>query len=236
RDRAGAGGALRPPRGDDHAAAAPRRAPPACAPPRPARRAGRAVLDRTPRPRRARLRQVLPRRRARPASRLRAPTRRGRVPAHGGGGHRRARLPHGLTLRHFPQSFEFSSLGGWIATRSGGHYATLYTHIDEFVESLRVITPAGVVETRRLPGSGAGPSPDRLFIGSEGILGVITEAWMRLQDRPTFRASAAVTFADFVAGAAAARALAQAGLYPANCRLLDPGEAATAGAGSGEEA
>src|SRR5207244_3425983 len=62
--------------------------------------------------------------------------------------------PHGLTLRHFPQSFEFSSLGGWVATRSGGHYATLYTHIDEFVESLRVVTPAGVVETRRLPGSG----------------------------------------------------------------------------------
>ncbi len=90
--------------------------------------------------------------------------------------------PHGLTLRHFPQSFEFSSLGGWIATRSGGHYATLYTHIDEFVESLRVVTPTGVVETRRLPGSGAGPSPDRLFIGSEGILGVIVEAWMRLQD------------------------------------------------------
>ena len=93
--------------------------------------------------------------------------------------------PHGLTLRHFPQSFEFSTLGGWIATRSGGHYATLYTHIDDFVESLRVVTPAGVVETRRLPASGAGPSPDRLFIGSEGILGVITEAWMRLQDRPT---------------------------------------------------
>src|SRR5205807_2540732 len=96
--------------------------------------------------------------------------------------------PHGLTLRHFPQSFEFSSLCGWIATRSGGHYATLYTHIDEFVESLRVVTPAGVVETRRLPGSGAGPSPDRLFIGSEGILGVITEAWMRLQDRRTRKA------------------------------------------------
>ena len=76
--------------------------------------------------------------------------------------------PHGLTLRHFPQSFEFSTLGGWIATRSGGHYATLYTHIDDFVESLRVVTPTGVVESRRLPGSGAGPSPDRLFLGSEG--------------------------------------------------------------------
>jgi alkyldihydroxyacetonephosphate synthase len=144
--------------------------------------------------------------------------------------------PHGYTLRHFPQSFEFSSLGGWIATRSGGHFATLYTHIDDFVESLRVVTPSGVIESRRLPGSGAGPSPDRLFLGSEGILGVVTEAWMRLQDRPTFRASASVTFADFLSGARAVRAVAQAGLYPSNCRLLDPGEALVAGAGSGAEA
>src|SRR5437870_11337982 len=144
--------------------------------------------------------------------------------------------PHGLTLRHFPQSFELSSPGGWIATRSGGHYATLYTHIDDFVESLRVLTPAGTIRPRRLPGSGAGPSPDRLFIGSEGILGVIVEAWMRLQDRPTYRAAAAVTFPEFARGAAAARAIAQAGLYPANCRLLDPGEAATAGAGDGTAA
>jgi alkyldihydroxyacetonephosphate synthase len=144
--------------------------------------------------------------------------------------------PHGLTLRHFPQSFEFSSLGGWIATRSGGHYATLYTHIEDFVEAVRVLTPSGPLETRRLPGSGAGPSPDRLMAGSEGILGVIVEAWMRLQDRPTFRASASVTFDDFFAGAEAARAISQAGLYPANCRLLDAGEAETAGAGGGDKA
>jgi alkyldihydroxyacetonephosphate synthase len=144
--------------------------------------------------------------------------------------------PHGLTLRHFPQSFEVSTLGGWIATRSGGHFATLYTHIDDFVESLRVVTPAGVVETRRLPGSGAGPSPDRMFIGSEGILGIITEAWMRLQDRPRFRASASVTYRDFLAAAEAVRALSQSGLQPTNCRLLDAGEAETAGAGSGAEA
>jgi alkyldihydroxyacetonephosphate synthase len=144
--------------------------------------------------------------------------------------------PHKLTLRHFPQSFEFSTLGGWIATRSGGHFATLYTHIDDFVESVRVLTPTGVVESHRLPGSGAGPSPDRMFIGSEGILGIITEAWMRLQDRPKFRAGASVAFADFIAGANAVRAIAQAGLYPANCRLLDPGEAANAGANQGEAA
>src|SRR3954469_15499282 len=142
--------------------------------------------------------------------------------------------PHGYTLRHFPQSFEFSTLGGWLATRSGGHYATNYTHIDDFVESMRVVTPTGVVESRRLPGSGAGPSPDRLFLGSEGILGVITEAWMRVQDRPTFKASASVHFGSFAEGAAAVRAVAQSGLYPTNCRLLDPGEAMlSAGVGDG---
>ena len=141
--------------------------------------------------------------------------------------------PHGLTLRHFPQSFEWSTLGGWIATRSGGHFATLYTHIDEFVEALRVVTPRGVVETRRLPGSGAGPSPERLFCGSEGTLGVITEAWMRLQARPAFRAGASVYFADFAEAVEAARELAQSGLNPSNCRLLDHHEALLSGSGDG---
>lgn len=144
--------------------------------------------------------------------------------------------PHGLTLRHFPQSFEFSTLGGWIATRSGGHFASLYTHIDDFVESLRVVTPQGRIETRRLPGSGAGPSPDRLLIGSEGILGIITEAWMRLQHRPRFRAGGAVRFADFFTAARALRVISQAGLYPANCRILDPEEARNTGAGDGSAA
>jgi alkyldihydroxyacetonephosphate synthase len=141
--------------------------------------------------------------------------------------------PHGYTLRHFPQSFEFSTLGGWLATRSGGHYATLRTHIDDFVESLRVVTPIGTSESWRLPGSGAGPSPDRLFLGSEGILGVITEAWMRVQARPEHRASTSVTFTDVGAAMGAVRAIAQSGIEPANCRLLDPGEAALSGAGRG---
>ncbi len=140
--------------------------------------------------------------------------------------------PSGLSLRHYPQSFEFSTLGGWIATRSGGHYATLFTHIDELVESLRIVTPRGVVETRRLPASGAGPAPDRLFIGSEGALGIITEAWMRVFERPRFRARASVPFPSLEAGAAGARALAQSGLYPSNCRLLDATEALMAGAGT----
>ena len=130
--------------------------------------------------------------------------------------------PHGLTLRHFPQSFEFSTLGGWLATRSGGHYATLHTHIDDFVESIRAVTPRGVWESRRLPGSGAGPSPDRTLLGSEGTLGVITEAWMRLQDRPTFRASATARFSTFAGGVEAARAIAQSGSAPGQLPAARP--------------
>lgn len=132
---------------------------------------------------------------------------------------------HGLTLRHYPQSFEHSTLGGWIATRAGGHFATLYTHIDDLVESVRMVSPAGAFETRRLPASGAGPSPDRLVLGSEGTLGVIVEAWMRVRPRPRFRASASVRFPDLMAGAGGARAVVQSGLHPTNCRLLDPREA-----------
>ena len=111
--------------------------------------------------------------------------------------------PHGLTLRHFPQSFEFSTLGGWLATRSGGHYATLYTHIDDFVESLRVVTPRGVVESRPAAGLGRGPvarphvprlrgHPRRDHRGVDAPPGPA--------DR--FRASATARFADFDAGRA----------------------------------
>ncbi|HET8861930.1 MAG TPA: FAD-binding oxidoreductase [Solirubrobacterales bacterium] len=142
---------------------------------------------------------------------------------------------HGLTLRHFPQSFEYSTLGGWIATRAGGHFATLYTHIDDLVESVRAITPRGTWESRRLPGSGAGPSPDRALIGSEGILGVIGEAWVRVRPRPELKTSCGVEFDDFLAAAGAIREISQSGLYPSNCRLLDAMEAGTTGAGSGEK-
>ena len=142
----------------------------------------------------------------------------------------------GLTMRCYPQSFEFSTLGGWIATRAGGHFATKLTHVDDMVESIRAITPAGAWESRRLPGSGAGPSPDRMLIGSEGILGVITEAWVRVQPRPVHKTSCAVAFDSFAAGAEAVRELSQSGLDPSNCRLLDPAEAHWNGAGDGRHA
>jgi alkyldihydroxyacetonephosphate synthase len=138
---------------------------------------------------------------------------------------------HGLTLRHFPQSFEYSTLGGWIATRAGGHFATLYTHIEDLVESVRAVTLDGDWQSRRLPGSGAGPSPDRMLVGSEGILGVITEAWVRVRERPTFKLSCGVAFEDFEAAAEAVREISQSGLEPSNCRLLDAVESDTTSAG-----
>jgi alkyldihydroxyacetonephosphate synthase len=143
---------------------------------------------------------------------------------------------HGLTLRHFPQSFELATLGGWIATRAAGHFATVWTHIEDFVESVRAIAPTGEWESRRLPGSGAGISPDRMLAGSEGILGVITEAWMRVQPRPTHRRSAGVRFADFATGAECVRELSQSGLNPANCRLIDRREAKLTMVGDGASA
>jgi alkyldihydroxyacetonephosphate synthase len=138
---------------------------------------------------------------------------------------------HGLTVRHFPQSFEYSTLGGWIATRAGGHFATLETHIDDLVESVRAVTFDGDWESRRLPGSGAGPSPDRIMIGSEGILGVIVDAWVRVRERPNEKVSCGVTYDDFAAGAEAVCEISQSGLNPSNCRLLDAVESDTTSAG-----
>ncbi len=143
--------------------------------------------------------------------------------------------PHGYTLRHFPQSFEFSTLGGWIATRAGGHFATLYTHIDDLVESLRMVTPQGTLETRRLPGNGAGPQQERLLCGSEGAFGVISEAWLRVQELPQHRASCIVRFPSFALGAQACRALSQSGLFPANARLIEADEALFMGIGDGTQ-
>jgi len=130
--------------------------------------------------------------------------------------------PYGLTLRHFPQSFEFSTMGGWIATRAGGHYATGPTHIDDLVEAVRAVTPVGVAGSLRVPASAAGPDPDRMWLGSEGTLGVITEAWVRVQHRPRFVSGNAVSFPEYDDAVEAIREVAQSGLQPANCRLLDP--------------
>ena len=133
---------------------------------------------------------------------------------------------HGMTLRFYPQSFERSTLGGWIATRAAGHFATGPTHIDDLVESVRAVTPRGDVwESRRLPASGAGPSPDRLLLGSEGTLAVVTEAWVRIRPRDEPRWSARVEFDDFAVGLELVREIVQAGMRPSNCRLVEAREA-----------
>ena len=137
--------------------------------------------------------------------------------------------PHGLTLRFYPQSFQRSTVGGWLVTRAAGHFSTRLTHIDDLVESVRAVTPSGVWESRRLPGSGAGPSPDRMLLGSEGTLGVVTEAWLRAQPRPAHRWAATLAAPDLATGGRAVRSLVQSGLLPATCRLLDAGEATLTG-------
>lgn len=134
--------------------------------------------------------------------------------------------PHGMTARFYPQSFELATVGGWVATRAGGHFASGPTHIDDLVAGLRTLTPSGWLESWSLPASGAGPSPDRLILGSEGKLGVIASATLRVRPRPARRGKASLRFETFSAALSALRGIMQEGLRPANCRVLDEGEAA----------
>jgi alkyldihydroxyacetonephosphate synthase len=142
---------------------------------------------------------------------------------------------HGLTLGHFPQSFEFATVGGWVATRSAGQASTGYGRIDALVLGLRVATPSGEIATRAVPASAAGPSLRELLVGSEGTLGVITEVTLRVRPRPTARRYEAFSLPRFEAGLDAFRALAQAGAAPDVARLSDPAETRVSLAMSGGE-
>jgi alkyldihydroxyacetonephosphate synthase len=130
----------------------------------------------------------------------------------------------GFTLGHFPQSWEFSSLGGWIATRSAGQQSAGYGKIEAMVLSLTVATPAGVVSTRLEPAAATGPCLRELLVGSEGILGVITQATVRVRRVPEKRDYRGVVFHGFADGLAAVREIAQSGLQPVTVRLSDPAE------------
>jgi len=131
---------------------------------------------------------------------------------------------HALTLGHFPQSFEFSTVGGWVATRSAGQASTGYGRIDALVVALRVATPSGELAVRPVPASAAGPSLRELLVGSEGTLGVIVEVVLRVRARPTVRRYEAFSLPTYAAGVDAFRALAQAGEAPDVMRLSDPVE------------
>jgi alkyldihydroxyacetonephosphate synthase len=130
-----------------------------------------------------------------------------------------------ITLRHLPQSLSFSTLGGWLATRSGGHYASNKTYIDDFVVNMTIVTSKGIVKTSNLPASGAGPVADKIWLGSEGTLGIITECTVRVQKEPTFKCSSIVTFDSWDNGVNATRLISQSGLYPTQCRLMQGMEA-----------
>jgi alkyldihydroxyacetonephosphate synthase len=143
----------------------------------------------------------------------------------------------GLTLGHFPQSYEHVSLGGCAATRSAGQASTGYGRFEELVLGLRMSAPAGEIELRAQPASAAGPDLRELVVGSEGTLGVIHELELRVRPAPLCHRYEGVFFEDFTAGAQALRELAQEGAAPAVARLSDEAETrmSLAQAAAGEE-
>jgi alkyldihydroxyacetonephosphate synthase len=130
----------------------------------------------------------------------------------------------GYTLGHFPQSFEHSTLGGWIATRSSGQFSGRYGALEDTLVAVRVVTPAGVLRTTLAPRSAAGPDLRALVLGSEGTLGVIVEATLRVRPAPEAHDERAMLFRDFEAGAAAVRQAAQERAGVAMLRVSDAAE------------
>ncbi|MFB4264974.1 FAD-binding oxidoreductase [Nonomuraea sp. GTA35] len=131
---------------------------------------------------------------------------------------------HGLTLGHFPQSFEYATLGGFAAARSSGQASAGYGRFDDMVVGLTLATPSGTLELGRAPKSAAGPDLRQLVLGSEGAFGVITSLRLRVRRAPAERRYEGWRFASFAAGSAAVRALAQEGPLPTVLRLSDETE------------
>ncbi|WP_259401016.1 FAD-binding oxidoreductase [Microbispora sp. H13382] len=131
---------------------------------------------------------------------------------------------HGLTLGHFPQSYEYATLGGFAAARSSGQASAGYGRFDDMVAGLTVATPRGTLEIGRAPRSAAGPDLRQVFLGSEGALGVITSLRLRVHRTPAVRAYEGWRFGSFAAGTAAVRRLAQEGPPPTVLRLSDETE------------
>ena len=130
----------------------------------------------------------------------------------------------GFTLGHFPQSFEYSTVGGWIATRSAGQNSTRYGKIEDNIESVRMLFPGGAIDTPAVPAAAAGPDLNQVIAGSEGALGVITRATLRLAPLPQQSDYRAYLMRSFEEGTEASREMLQAGLRPAVLRLSDEPE------------
>ncbi|WP_282785807.1 FAD-binding protein, partial [Nocardia sp. CC201C] len=131
---------------------------------------------------------------------------------------------HGLSLGHFPQSFEFASIGGFAATRSSGQASAGYGRFDDMIQRLRIATPGGSLDLGRAPASAAGPDLRELFAGSEGTLGIITAVTVRVHPVPETTAYQAWSFPDFGTGADALRSVIQTGAAPTVLRLSDEAE------------
>ncbi|MDP4692027.1 MAG: FAD-binding oxidoreductase [Ilumatobacteraceae bacterium] len=144
---------------------------------------------------------------------------------------------HQLTVGHYPQSFDISTVGGWIACRGAGQFSTRYGKIEDMVVGLEVVLADGtVVLTGGAPAAAAGPDLTEVFLGSEGTLGVITRAWLRAHPLPEFRATAAYRFPTFAKGIEACRQLIRAGATPAVLRLYDGSESKRSHEGDGTQA
>jgi len=131
---------------------------------------------------------------------------------------------HGFTLGHFPQSFQYATLGGFAATRSSGQASAGYGRFDQMVVALRAATPAGSLDLGRAPHSAAGPDLRQLLIGSEGTFGIITRVRVRVHPIPAATRYEAWSFPDFATGADALRAVVQTGTGPTVVRLSDEAE------------
>ncbi|MEU7898814.1 FAD-binding oxidoreductase [Nonomuraea sp. NPDC049152] len=131
---------------------------------------------------------------------------------------------HGLTLGHFPQSYEYATLGGFAAARSSGQASAGYGRFDDMVVGMTVATPTGTLDLGRAPKSAAGPDLRQLVLGSEGAFGVITSLRLRVRTIPVETVYEGWRFESFTAGSAAMRTLAQSGLLPAVLRLSDETE------------
>ncbi|MBC2587292.1 FAD-binding oxidoreductase [Rhodococcus aetherivorans] len=134
---------------------------------------------------------------------------------------------HGFSLGHFPQSFRHATVGGFAVTRSSGQASAGHGRFDEMVEHLVVATPRGTVRAGRAPASAAGPDLRQLFLGSEGLFGIVTEVGVRIHPIPAATAHRAWSFPDFATGADALRTLVQTGAVPTVLRLSDETETAT---------
>jgi alkyldihydroxyacetonephosphate synthase len=130
----------------------------------------------------------------------------------------------GFSLGHYPQSFQFATIGGFAATRSSGQDSAGYGRFNDMVRGLRAVTPVGVVDLGRAPESAAGPDLRQLMIGSEGVFGIITRVRVRVHPAPTATRYEAWSFPDFVTGADALRAVVQTGTGATVIRLSDEAE------------